>query len=139
MTSPKRLSTRLSVSPQVDPGELKVLADAGFRSIISNRLDGEEAGQPSWDETAEAARAAGLQARHIPVVTGAIDDADVARFRAALDELPRPVLAFCRTGTRSAALWALSKAGTLTPDEITGTAAEAGYDLSALRDRLAAN
>lgn len=137
MTDPKRLSARLSVSPQIDLGEMKALADAGFHSIISNRPDGEEPGQPSWHEVYEAARAAGMEARHIPVVPGSIGDEDAAEFRAALNELPNPTLAFCRTGSRSASLWALTKTGTLTPDEIIGTAAEAGYDLSQMRDRLA--
>lgn len=139
MTAPKRLSARLSVSPQVDPSEMRTLAEAGFRSIISNRPDGEEPRQPDWAQLSEAAHGAGLKARHIPVVGGSIGDDDVTRFRAALDELPGPVLAFCRTGTRSATLWALSKAGTLTPDEIVGIAADAGYDLSQLRERLTKN
>ena len=138
MTEPKRLSARLSVSSQVDPNEMGRLADAGFRSIISNRPDGEEPGQPSWADMSEAARASGLEARHIPVVPGSIEDEHVSQFRNALDELPGPVLAFCRTGARSASLWALSKAGVLTPDEIVGTAAEAGYDLSQMRPRLEA-
>jgi sulfide:quinone oxidoreductase len=136
MTKPRRLSETLSVSAQVEPGEVQSLAGAGFRSIISNRPDGEDPGQPTWAEIAAAAMAAGMQARHIPVTPGTIGDDDVARFSAALDELPGPVLAFCRTGGRAASLWALSKAGTLTPDQIIGTAAEAGCDLSQLRDRL---
>lgn len=136
MTPPRRLSEQLAISAQVEPGDLQSLAGAGFRSIICNRPDGEDAGQPTWAEIAEAAAAAGMQARHIPVTPGAIADKDVVCFSAALDELPGPVLAFCRTGGRAATLWALSKAGTLTPDEIIGTAADAGCDLSQLRDRL---
>lgn len=77
-----------------------------------------------------------MQARHIPVVPGAVGDEHVTMFRAALDELPGPVLTFCRTGGRAASLWALSQAGTLPADEIIGAAADAGYDLSQLRDRL---
>lgn len=136
MTEPKRLSPQLSVSPQIDPGELNALAAAGFRSIISNRPDGEDPGQPGWAEISAAARHAGMQARHVPVVPGAIGDEHVARFRAALDELPGPVLAFCRTGGRAASLWALSQAGTRPADDIISAAADAGYDLSQLRNRL---
>jgi sulfide:quinone oxidoreductase len=136
MTDPKRLSARVFVSPQVDPGKLEALASAGFRSIVCNRPDGEEAGQPSWDEVSQAAERAGMQSRHIPVVPGAIGDEHVVQFRAALDQLPAPVLAYCRTGGRAATLWALSQTGSLTPDEIVRTAASAGYDLSALADRL---
>src|SRR3546814_13458229 len=85
MTQPKRLSDRLSVTSQVNPASMKALADAGFRSVISNRPDGEEPGQPDWATIEQAASEAGMDARHIPVTTGAIRDADAARLRAALD------------------------------------------------------
>jgi len=77
-----------------------------------------------------------MQARHIPVTPGEITDDDVARFKAALDELPGPVLAYCRSGGRAASLWALSNPDALSPDAIVATAADAGYDLAKLRDRL---
>ena len=77
-----------------------------------------------------------MEARHIPVVPGAIDEDDVARFHAALNELQGPVLAFCRTGMRAAQLWALANVGSLGADEIVDTARSAGYDLSQMRDRL---
>ncbi|WP_425061598.1 TIGR01244 family sulfur transferase [Qipengyuania flava] len=136
MTQPKRLSDRLSVTSQVDPASMQALADAGFRSIISNRPDGEEPGQPAWTTIEHAAREAGMEARHIPVTPGAISDEDAAHFGAALDGLPGPTLAFCRTGTRSATLWALSNADGHSPDELIATAADAGYDIAPLRDRL---
>lgn len=136
MTEPKRLSPNISVCPQVMPHELDALADAGFRSIICNRPDNEDAGQPNWPEIARAAEAAGMHVRHIPVTPGEITDEDVARFKAALGELPGPVLAYCRSGGRAASLWALSNPESLAPDELVGTAADAGYDLSKLRDRL---
>lgn len=136
-TTPKRLSDELFVTPQVDPAAMNTLAEAGFRSVISNRPDGEEEGQPEWATIERAAHEAGLEARHIPVRPGAITEEDVSRFAAALQELPEPVVAFCRTGTRSATLWALSKAGKLSADQIVNTAEDAGYDLSPLRERLA--
>lgn len=137
MTQPKPLSERLSVMPQIDPAEMKALAEAGFRSIISNRPDGEEQDQPNWAAIEQAARDAGLEARHIPVTPGAITDDAVAEFETAVEELPAPVVAFCRTGMRSASLWALSNAGERPPEQLIATAADAGYDLSPLRDRLA--
>ena len=137
MTPPKRLSDRLFVTPQVDPANMQALADAGFRSIISNRPDGEEQDQPDWAAIERAAREAGMEARHIPVTPGAIAEDDVARFGAALEELPAPVLGFCRTGMRAATLWALSNADERPPEELIAAAADAGYDLSPLRDRLA--
>jgi sulfide:quinone oxidoreductase len=137
MTPPKPLSPTLSASPQLDPAGIPALAAAGFRAIIGNRFDGEEPGQPSWSAIEAAARGAGLQARHVPVKAGSIGEADVARFRAALEELPGPVLAFCRTGTRSAMLWALANKGQVPSDELIRTAGEAGFDITSLQDRLA--
>ena len=137
MTQPKRLSERLSVMPQIDPAELNALAEAGFRSIISNRPDGEEQDQPSWAAIEQAARDAGMEARHIPVTPGAITDDAVAEFETAIEELPAPIAAFCRSGMRSASLWALSNVGERPPEQLIANAASAGYDLSPLRGRLA--
>lgn len=137
MTQPKRLSDRLAVTPQIDPADMQALADAGYRSIISNRPDGEDLGQPSWATIESAARDAGMDARHIPVTPGALTDDKVAEFDAALEELPTPIVGFCRTGMRSASLWALSNSGQHSPEELIAAAADAGYDLSALHDRLA--
>src|SRR3546814_10386171 len=89
---------------------------------------------PDWATIEQAASEAGMEARHIPVTPGAIRDDDAARFRAALDGLPGPTVAFCRTGTRSAMLWALSNADERSRDELIATAADAGYDIAQGRD-----
>lgn len=134
----KRLSPFLSVSPQITEADLAILAAEGFEAVISNRPDAEEIGQASADQLAEAAARHGLAFRHIPVVPGKIGDEDIQAFEAALEELKGPVLAFCRTGTRSATLWALSEARHLNPESILATTAEAGYRLDALRPKLEA-
>lgn len=72
----------------------------------------------------------------MPVISGKVTDGDVEAFTAALDELERPVLSFCRTGTRSTRLWALFQGSRLNPDAVLKAAAAAGYDLEALRPRL---
>ncbi|MDE1894886.1 MAG: TIGR01244 family phosphatase [Xanthomonadaceae bacterium] len=128
------LSSELSVTTQIAVADLAALAARGFRSVINNRPDGEEAGQPGSVALAQAASQAGLEYRHIPVVPGQLQDAQVAAFSAALAEMPAPTLAFCRTGTRSTMLWALQAKGSA--DAILATAGKAGYDLSALRPRL---
>jgi uncharacterized protein (TIGR01244 family) len=131
---PRPLSKELSVSTQIAVDDIAALAAKGFRSVINNRPDGEEPGQPSNAALAAAASQAGLDYRHIPVVSGQLQEAQVTAFSAALAEMPAPVLAFCRTGTRSSTLWALQAPGTA--DAILETASAAGYDLSALRPRL---
>ncbi len=138
MENIKRLTPFLSVAPQISLGDIGTLSAHGFRAVISNRPDGEGEGQPSGAEIAEAAKRSGLEFRHIPVVSGKISDDDVVAFTKALAELKGPVLAFCRTGTRSTSLWALSEAHHLDPAAILQAAGAIGYDLSALEDRLQA-
>lgn len=130
------LDETLSASPQIDPSDLSAIAARGFRSVISNRPDGEEAGQPEAADIRAAAEGAGLAFAHVPVVPGAISDGDIAAFQAAMADLPAPVFGFCRTGTRTTTLWALSKAGTTPADVLIERARSAGYDLAGLRPRL---
>ncbi len=96
-----RLSEALAVAPQLAPEDMAAVAEAGYRSVIINRPDYEGgAGQPASADVIEAARQAGLQAVYQPVVSGAMTVDDVQRFKQLLTELPGPVLAYCRTGTR---------------------------------------
>ena len=132
----KQLTPFLHVSPQITEADLGILAAQGVRSVINNRPDGEGEDQPGAAALSAAAKGLGLAYRHIPVVSGKVTDGDVEAFGAALGELQGPVLAFCRTGTRSTTLWALGEAWHLDPDVILRTAAAAGYDLEALRPRL---
>jgi sulfide:quinone oxidoreductase len=134
----KPLSSMLSVAPQIRPEELAAVAAAGFRAVICNRPDGEGPDQPLFAEIAAAARAAGLEAACLPIVSGKVGDDDAARFGALLDTLPKPALAFCRTGTRSATLWALSEGARGRPlAEILAAAKAAGYDMSGVVRRIA--
>ncbi|MBN8947030.1 MAG: TIGR01244 family phosphatase [Rhodanobacter sp.] len=128
------LAGALSVSPQIDVDDIAALAAQGIRGIVNNRPDGEEPGQPDNATLESAARAAGLDWRHIPVTGMPVAPATLREFSAALEELPGPLLAFCRSGTRSSALWALQAPGTA--DDILATARAAGYDLSMLRPWL---
>ena len=134
----KPLTADLSVSPQITPEEVAKLAAAGYRSIISNRPDGESPDQPAWLTIKAAAAGQGMEALHIPVVASQISDADVESFREALKLLPKPVAAFCRTGTRAALLWALANEAKLSLDERMRIAGDQGYDLSPFRPRLQA-
>jgi sulfide:quinone oxidoreductase len=110
--NPKTITSTFSTGGQITAADVRRLADRGFRSIICNRPDSEGPDQPAFAEIAAAAQAVGLQARHIPVVAGNVSNADAAAFRRALDELPKPVFAYCRSGMRSSALWSLSQSRT---------------------------
>jgi sulfide:quinone oxidoreductase len=105
---PKQLTPNLSVAAQISPADIARLSAQGFKSIICNRPDGEGADQPPFAEIEKAALSAGLSARYLPVRPGMISEADVAQFNAALSLLRKPILAYCRSGSRSATLWTLS-------------------------------
>ena len=137
MTQTKKIDADLSVCSFVTPEELPSLAKE-FGTLINNRPDAEEPGQPSSSELEAAARKAGLDYIHSPVVPGQINDEQVERFARALVGKPGMKLAFCRSGQRAASLWALSQASSRDSDEILAAAAAAGYDLSALKPRLEA-
>lgn len=100
----KKLTDDLSVAGQIQPSDMADVKRQGFGAIIVNRPDGEGAGQPSFAAIRAAAEEAGLAARYIPV-GGGISLEQVEAFADALDELPGPVLAFCKSGMRSEALW----------------------------------
>mgnify|MGYP000574934549 FL=1 len=132
----KSLTDVLSVSPQIAIAELPEIKAQGFRSIVCNRPDGEDDGQPSFEEVSAAAKAQGLEMIWQPVVRVSDEDAQV--FAKALTDLPTPTLAYCRSGTRCSTLWALSQAasGAMSTDEILAAASAAGYDLSGMAQKL---
>lgn len=132
----RKITDEVSVAPQLLPGDMAAAAAQGFRSVICNRPDGEAADQPTFDEVEAAAQAAGLQTRYMPIVSGKVRDEDAEDFGRALMELPGPVLAYCRTGTRSATLWSLSQAGTRDTAAILAATRDAGYDMAGVVRRI---
>ncbi len=134
----KQLSPAFFVSRQITEADVAQAAAQGVRAIIDNRPDNEEPGQPSAADIAALAKRQGIAFEHIPVKPGAITDADVAAFIAALGCVDGPVLGYCKTGTRAATLWALSQAKIQTIDAILQATAGAGYDLNAIKPRLTA-
>ncbi|MGD1868968.1 MAG: TIGR01244 family sulfur transferase [Neomegalonema sp.] len=125
----RRITEDVSVSPQILPEHLPDIATSGFKSVICNRPDEEDPGQPRFADVAEAAKAVGVEARLMPVVSRDDCAEGAAGFARLLDELPKPVLAYCRSGTRCAVLWALAQQGSKPVPEIVESAGAAGYDL----------
>jgi uncharacterized protein (TIGR01244 family) len=106
------LSADVSVAPQLDPSAMAWAASAGFKSVINNRPDFEGGSdQPTSAEMQAAAVAAGLRYVHLPVHPAVQTPEEVARFAALLAELPKPILAFCRSGARSGKLFHAAMAG----------------------------
>lgn len=103
----REIGDNYSVSGQITPDQIAAVKAAGFKSVICNRPDDEQPGQPSADSVKKAAEAAGLGFRYIPVVSGQITEQNVSDQAAALEDLQGPVFAYCRSGARCTNLYAL--------------------------------
>ena len=131
------LTPNVSALAQPSIDEIAELADRGYRSIIGNRPENESEDQPKWLDLKAAAAKRGMEAVQIPVVMGQISDEQVETFREALEQLPKPIAVFCRSGTRAAVMWALANQASLTVDERIAIASKEGYDLEPFRQRIA--
>jgi uncharacterized protein (TIGR01244 family) len=124
----RQLDDRTFIGGQICPEEVAGLAAHGVTMIVNNRPDGEEPGQPLGAEIEQAASAAGMDYRSIPIIRG-IGPADAEAMRGALKAAPGKVLAFCRSGTRSALAWALAQSDAgVAREEIEERLAGAGVD-----------
>jgi uncharacterized protein (TIGR01244 family) len=112
MSLPVRpVAADVCVAPQLTPEAMAEAARMGFRSVVNNRPDFEHGpNQPTNADIEAAARAAGLAYRFLPVAGGFQTPEQIDAFAALLDELPRPLLMFCRTGTRSTSLFMQAQA-----------------------------
>lgn len=106
----RQITEDYSVSPQVGIEHVPLIKAAGFRSIIANRPDAED-GAVAHAEIEAAARESGLEFRYIPVISGQMTQENVVDQAAAIEALPKPVLAYCRSGARSGNLFALVQEG----------------------------
>jgi uncharacterized protein (TIGR01244 family) len=134
----RKLDETISVAPQISVEQVRQAADQGFVMIINNRPEQEEPGQPSGDAIREAARAAGLAYVAVPITPGGFTVQQIDQMRDALNRAGGPVLAFCRSGTRSTFVWALARgAEGDDPAALAEKAAHAGYDISPIAPLLA--
>ena len=133
MSDIRQVTEDFAVAPQISPEDMAEAAKMGFVLVINNRPDGEALDQPDSAEMAAAAEAAGLAYAHIPVRGGPTPD-QIEAVAEAIDEAKGPVLAFCRSGTRSIITWSLGQAasGARPKDELIKLGAGAGYDLSSV-------
>ncbi len=137
MSDFRRLTDDFWASPQISVEDVEEAAERGFSMVINNRPEGEAEDQPAGTAIEDTAAAAGLAYRAIPVTPGGFSEAQVEATAMALEQAEGPVLAFCRSGTRSTLLWSLTMASLGTaPDTLTKAAAEAGYDLAPIRPTL---
>ena len=130
------LTPGYSVSPQIAVEEVPAIAAAGISLVICNRPD-DEVPPPLQRKALETAvRDAGMDFVYLPVVNGELTLDQVAEQASAIGAAEGPVLAYCRSGTRSSIVWAMANAGAIDTDTIIATGAKAGYDLGGLRPTL---
>ncbi|WP_298671282.1 TIGR01244 family sulfur transferase [uncultured Sphingomonas sp.] len=128
------IDATISVAPQIAPEDIAAIKAAGFVAIVNNRPDGEESGQPEGDAIRTAAEDAGLAYTAIPITHAGFSQPQVSAMIEALAGANGPILAFCRSGTRSCNLWALAQAKLgADRDDVAAKGAGAGYSLTNLR------
>lgn len=116
--------------------ELRQLPALGFKSLMINRPDGETLDQPPHAEEMALAAELGLEASIVALVPGQLTPQLIEEFKAEYDRLPKPIFAHCKSGPRSAMLWALGQKDLISADDIVKAAADAGFDVSMLRPLL---
>ena len=133
----RKLTENISVSQQLEIEDVAAAAAQGVALIVNNRPDGEDPGAPQGDDIAAAAAAAGLNYVAIPIGHSGFSEPQVDAMIAAMEQAEGPILAYCRSGTRSTLLWALASAKQgMTAETIARTAAQAGYDISPIRPMI---
>jgi len=130
MTMYRQLNDKTLVAGQIAPGDVPELKQLGVTLIVNNRPDGEDIGQPESDEIEAAAKAAGIDYRHVPIARG-LGPSDIEAMREAMHSTGAgKMFAFCRSGNRSALAWAVAKSEDGVPrEELNRLANEAGFDL----------
>ncbi len=129
------LNETLSVSKQITPEEIENIKQQGFQSIICNRPDNEEPLQPDFHLIEAEAQKHGLHTHHFPVMSSQINENHAVEFQKLLETMPKPIVAYCRSGTRCATLWTLSMRGKIPDAEILQKTKNSGYDMTRIIQR----
>lgn len=108
----RKVNDTFSVSGQIGTDDISHIAALGFKSIICNRPDGEGEDQTLFETIDAVARRAGLHTEYLPVAAEGPVAADILKFKQRFAELPKPVLAYCKSGNRSLATWSAGQAST---------------------------
>lgn len=132
------LSDQLQACGQLSAEDIRALAAQGVKTLICNRPDQEEEGQPDSHSLQVLAESLGMQWYFLPVVSGQVKDEEGDAFAQILKSMPTPAVAFCRTGARCGCLWALSQRHERSGEELVRALQQAGYDMPDFFKRLTA-
>ncbi|NNC36744.1 MAG: TIGR01244 family phosphatase [Hyphomonadaceae bacterium] len=133
---PKQLSADVSVSAQILPHDVADIKGSGFKSVIINRPDGEKPGQPMSHDLQKLLTDHDISVRYVPMSPGELTPELLTTMAEALEDMPKPILAFCASGTRSTVLWCFANVNTMGVDAVLNTAMTAGYNLEQIRPIL---
>ncbi len=125
-----------AVSPQIRPADVALAAARGYKTIINNRPDGENWGQPKGTDIEAETKIHGLAYHHIAIRHSGLQSGQIEELTQVQATAPGPILAYCHAGARAATVWALSQAGKMEAETIINAAASAGYDINNLRPYL---
>lgn len=125
-----------AVAPQISLEDIEAIKELGYVAIINNRPDDEVPGQPTSEDIKKAAVAAGLEYHFLPILSGSLPMEAVEQTKELISKIDGPAFAYCRSGTRSITLWALSQMNQCPPQEIITSVENAGYDLPFLHNFL---
>jgi sulfide:quinone oxidoreductase len=127
------LAPGLTAAGALSRADIEALAASGVKTIINNRPDGEDPGQLPADEARRLCAAYGIAYHHIPFIGATLSRADIDAFDAVLKSAPQPVVAHCRSGTRSTMIWALTRMRQGDdPAALVALGARNGVDIAAL-------
>jgi uncharacterized protein (TIGR01244 family) len=126
----RQLDDKTLVSGQIHPDDVPALKELGVSLIVNNRPDNEDAGQPQGEDIEAAAKAAGIDYRHVPIARG-LGPSDIEAMREAMHAVGEGKLfAFCRSGNRSTLAWAVAKSEDgASREELESCVSNAGFDL----------
>lgn len=136
MTNTIQLEPAYSVGEAINLADVDQLICAGFRTIVCFRPDNESTDQTPFRAIGAYASARGIQAVHLPVAPGVLDDGVTTSLQLILDTCPAPIFGFCKTGMRAASAWALSKRTEIKSEEILKLLYRHGFKSFSLEQRL---
>lgn len=131
-----QLTKNYSVAPQLTETDFVNIAEAGFKTIVNFRPDGEKPDYLNANEAEKLAKENGLAYFHIPVAINGLNADHIKAFRDVLGNAKEPVLAHCGTGKRASVVWAFANASNGDVDNIISCCAGAGHDITPLRPQL---
>lgn len=134
-----KVSPKLTVASQPELAEFAEMAQEGYGLVINNRPDGEDSSQPGSAAEEQAAREAGMTYLHLPVGAAPLTEAEIRQFQDAIEDSEAPVLAHCRSGTRSLNLWAIGEVldGRMKAEDLRPFGQHVGIDLRSAEAWLA--